>query len=198
MNTGQMVLVIGALTLLSILTLSVNSLIVSKTTTILRAEAELAAISIAQTMIDEIKTKYFDAIITTDTTKVYSASSFTAPGSLGPSAAEAAKVPLPDPPDTLVPYKSLKKTNYGDVDDYNNYRRFYYSYALGLFTVVDTVYYVQITNPDQKSGVQTFMKKIIVTVRHRNLVPEMSGYDQWRSRYCIQLSDVAIYRRYFF
>ncbi len=197
MNTGQILLVIGALTLLSIVSLSVNTLIVSKTTTILQAEAELTAISIAQSMLDEVKTKYFDQRVAYDSVKVFNPSFFTAPASFGPSGAEAVKVPLPEPPDTVVPYKSMKKSNYDDVDDYHNYRRFYYSHALGLFTVVDTVFYVLESNPDQVSGTQTFVKKIVVTVRHRNLAPAEASYNQWTSKYFLQLSDIAIYRRYY-
>ncbi|MDI6766491.1 MAG: hypothetical protein QME52_06685 [Bacteroidota bacterium] len=197
MNTGQMLLVIGALTLLTIMSLSVNTLILSKTTTILQAEAELTAISIAQSMLDEIKTKYFDQRVAYDSVKVYNLSLMTHPSAFGPSGVEAGKVPLPEPPDTVVPYKSMKKSNYDDVDDYHNYRRFYYSYALGLFTVVDSVYYVLESNPDQVSGTQTFVKRIVVTVRHRNLAPAEASYNQWTSRYYLQLADIAIYRRYY-
>jgi hypothetical protein len=176
---NQMFAVIGALILLGITSLSINNMLASKTTTMLQAEASLTAISIAQTMIDEIETKAYDAA-TANGTKVYSASSFTAPSGLGCNATEASNVPQPD--DT-TPFASIQY--YNDVDDYNNYSRTMYTPNLGNFSVVDTVIYVSEDNPDLQSNVQTYYKKIIVSVRH----PNMS--------YPVQLCDVAIYRKYF-
>ena len=200
MHTGQMLLVIGALTLLSIVTLSVNSLIVSKTTTILQAEAYLAAISIGQSMMDEIlRTQYDTATIPPK--KVYPGqqSKFTPYGRLGPETGpginEVTSVSLPEVPDTSVGYSSAIK--YNDVDDYHLYRRYYYSPSLGVFTVTDSIYYVLEDNPDQVSGSQTFFKKIVVTVRHRNLAPDDLSYNEWTSPYFVQISDIAVYRRYY-
>jgi hypothetical protein len=75
--------------------------------------------------------------------------------------------------------------NYSDVDDYNNYRRTVFNPRLGNFTVIDTVYYVYENNPDLKSTNRTFHKKIVVTVKHRNMLRPL------------QISDIAVYRRYF-
>lgn len=172
-----MLTVLGALALLSLVSLSVNSMIVGKTTTMLDAEAQLNAISIAQSMIDEIMTQSYDAA--TVSSKVFDAADFTAVGGLGCSGAEAAAVPLPD----AYPYKST--LGYNDVDDYNNYRRRVFTPRMGNFSVIDTVYYIVETNPDAQSGTQTFFKKVIVTVRHPNMTSPL------------QISDVAVYRRYF-
>jgi len=89
-----MLTVLGALALLSLVSLSINTMIVGKTTTMLDAEAQLNAISIAQSMIDEIMTKSYDAATVSE--KVYDDSNFTASGSLGCSAYESGVVPLPD------------------------------------------------------------------------------------------------------
>jgi hypothetical protein len=177
MHTGQMLTVLGALTLLSLVSLSINSMIVGKTTTMLDAEAQLNAVSIAQSMIDEIMTKSFDAATTS--AKVYNATDFTGAGSLGCNGAEASAVPLPD----AYPYNSVQ--GYNDVDDYHNYRRRVSTPRMGFFSVIDTVHYVLESNPDVKSGVQTFFKKVVVTVRHPNMTSPL------------QMSDVAVYRRYF-
>ena len=178
MGLGQMMSVIGALMLLSMVSLGINTMIIGKTTTMLEAEASLAAISLAQTMIDEIQTTNFDE--NTIGTKVYNATDLTAAGSFGPSGTEASNVPLPD---NASPFKSL--TKYNDVDDYNNYRRTASTPLLGNFTIEDSVYYVLETNPNTKSSTQTFFKKIVVKVTHRNM------------SFPLYLSDVAIYRRYF-
>lgn len=181
MNTGQLLTVLGALTLLSMVSLAVNSMIIGKTTTMLDAEANLAAVSLAQSMIDEIMTTSYDAVVTNpDSPKVYVASKFTAAGGLGPNSTESSQCPLPD---TTTPFKSI--TKYNDVDDYNNYRRVVSTAILGKFTLTDTVFYVSETNPDQKLSVQSFHKKVVVTVRHKNMASPL------------QLSDVVVYRRYF-
>ena len=178
MGLGQMMSVIGALMLLSMVSLGINTMIIGKTTTMLEAEASLAAISLAQTMIDEIQTKSYDA--STVTQHVYNAANFTASASLGPNATEQSNVSLPD---NSTPFKSDKY--YNDVDDYNYYRRSASTPLLGTFTITDTIYYVSETDPNQVSSTQTFFKKIVITVRH----PNMS--------YPLQLSDIAVYRRYF-
>ena len=178
MNTGQMFTVLGALVLLSMVSLSINSMIINKTTTMLEAQASLNAISLAQSMLDEIMTKSFD--LATVSAKIYDPSDLTAPSSLGPSSSEASNVPLPD---AANPFRSVKY--YNDVDYYHRYRRIASTPTMGPFTILDTVYYVVETNPDQKSSTQTFFKKVIVTVTHQNMT------------YPVKLSDVAIYRRYF-
>ena len=178
MGTGQMLSVLGAIMILSMVSLAINTMIIGKTTTMLEAEASLTAISLAQTMIDEILTKSYD--LATVTQKVYDPTLFTAASGLGPNSTETSNVPLPD---AATPFKSYKY--YNDVDDYNGYRRTASTPLLGKFTIVDTVYYVSESNPNQKLSTQTFFKKIVVTVRH----PNMS--------YPLQMSDLAVYRRYF-
>ena len=190
MNTGQMLLVLAALLLLGMVTLAVNKMLVNKTTTMLEAEASLNAISLAQSMIDEIMTKSYDLATAPGSSgpkdsgpKVYDSTAFTAPASLGPSNAEVSAVPRPEPPDTAVAYKSV--AGYNDVDDYNNYTRKAYTTLMGTFTLTDTVYYVSEFDPNSKSDKQTFHKKVVVTVRHPNMPRPL------------QLSDIAVYRTYF-
>ena len=110
MGTGQMLSVLGAIMLLSLVSLSINTMIVGKTTTMLEAEASLTAISLAQTMIDEIQTKSYDAA--TVSQKIYDPTKFTAADQLGCNSTEASNVPLPD---AATPFKSVKY--YNDVDD---------------------------------------------------------------------------------
>jgi len=197
MNLGQVLLIIGALTLFSIVSLSVNSLILSKTTAFYQTEAQLTGISVAQSMLDEIMTQGYDSASVTGI-RIWDSTKFTPSGRFGPETSpginEITAVTLPESPDTLTSYSSVRK--YNDIDDYNNYKRYYYSSALGLFAVIDSVFYVQESNPDQKSSYQTYFKKIIVTVRHPNLCFD-GGYNPWQGRYYVQLSNIAVYRRYF-
>ncbi len=177
MNTGQMLMVVGAMSLLGTITLSINKMIVDKTLLMLEAEATINSVSVAQAMIDEIQRKDFDQN-TTGGVKVYSASSMTSPSALGPETGETFTLP-----DTSTPFLSI--TKYNDVDDYNRYSRKASTPRLSGFTVTDSVYYVDENNPDNLSSTQTFVKKIVVTVTHPNMTNPL------------KLSDVAIYRRYF-
>jgi len=195
-------MILGALMLLSMITLSVNSLLVSKTLSMLQSEAHLTSISVAQSMIDEIMTCSYDSAVIGTSPRVWDSTKFTPLDKLGPetscpapSVNEVSIVARPEAPDTASPYKSI--TTYNDIDDYNNYRRYYYSPSLGLFAVTDTVYYVQEANPDVKSNRQTFFKKVVVTVRHPNLCPPGEYYTPWSGSYYLQLTDVAVYRRYY-
>lgn len=177
MHTGQMMMVLGALALLSLVSLSINTMIIGKTTTMLDAEGQLNAISIAQSMIDEVMQKQYDAA--TVSAKVYNAANFTGAGSLGCNGGEASAVPLPD----TYPYKS--PVGYNDVDDYHRYRRIVSTPRMGNFDVRDSVWYVVETNPDQRSTTPTFFKRVKVTVRHPNMASPLT------------MTDVAVYRRYF-
>ncbi|MBA4312909.1 MAG: hypothetical protein C0417_09790 [Chlorobiaceae bacterium] len=200
MNTGQVLLVIAALTLLSIVALSVNSLIVSKTTTILQAEAYLAAVTIGQSMLDEIMVARFDSAVL-GTKKVFpgQAAKFTPVTYFGPevngtSGNERTLVSLPESPDTATIYGASRY--YDDIDDYHCYKRYYYSEALGVFTVTDSIFY-WLEGSDATTSSQTFYKKILVTVRHPNLAFDDNVFNPWGSRYYLQISDVTVYRRYY-
>lgn len=200
MNTGQVLLVIAALTLLSIVSLSVNSLIVSKTTTILQAEAYLASVTIGQSMLDEIMVARFDSAVL-GSKKVFpgQAAKFTPTAYLGretngTSGNEYTLVGVPENPDTVSYYASSRY--YDDIDDYQGYRRYFYSQSLGTFTVTDSIFYWQ-ESSDTTVSYQTFFKKILVTVRHPNLAVDDASYNPWGSRYYLQIADVAVYRRYY-
>jgi hypothetical protein len=202
MNTGQVLLVIGALTLLSIVALSVNSLIVSKTTSILQAEAYLAATTIGQSMLDEIMVARFDSAVL-GAQKVFpgQAAKFTPVVRFGPEFSgtygnERTLVAIPENPDTITSYASSRY--YDDIDDYHGYKRYYYSQSLGAFTVTDSIFYWTDTGGDTTTNAQTFFKKILVTVRHPNLaMDDRRTYDKWNNPYYLQISDVAVYRRYY-
>ena len=166
--------VVGAFALLSLVTLSINSIIVEKTTVMLDTEASITGISLAQAMVDEIQSKEYDT--QTIGVRVYDVANLTPTNSLGPEGGEG--VTLPD----VYPYQSV--TGYNDLDDYNGYRRTVGTARLDNFTIVDSVYYVMESNLDLKSSTQTYYKKMVVTVTHPNMkVP-------------VVLTDISVYRRY--
>jgi hypothetical protein len=181
MNTGQMFLVIGSITLLSLLALSINQLVLGQTQTMLDSEASLNAISIAQSLIDEIQTKLYDEA--TRNTRIFDKdvpSLMTSPYSLGPSSSEQSYVPRPD---SAFPHRSI--LGYSDVDDYNGYIRSDTTSLMSGFRDSVVVYYVSEANPDQKSYVATCFKRIDVIVTHPCMKKPL------------RLSDISIYRRFF-
>jgi hypothetical protein len=162
MNLGQMLLVVGALTLLSALSLSVNSSILNAYVVSYDSEATIDAVSIGQAMIDEILTQAFDSV-------TVSSQSILTPSLCTPAARLGADI---DSEKTLnyadtLQYKS--QAIFNDIDDYNRYTRIVKAPRLGNFTVTDSVYYVQDTNLDAYSATQTWYKKIVVTIKHPNL-----------------------------
>ncbi len=204
MNTGQMLLVILALALLATVTITINKMIEYRTSSMLETEADLNAISLGQTMLDEIMTKAYDDSVENPSHMIYDSTRFVPYAYFGPKGSEATNVPQPDTlrmplpgqtPNIDTLYKSAKW--YHDVSDYQFYRRLAFTPSMAIFSIIDTVYYVQETAPDVKSAHQTFFKKVVVSVRHPNMYPPGVNYDQWAGPICVQLSDVMVYRKYF-
>ena len=167
MNLGQMLLVVGAFTILSLLTLTVNSTLLQSYVISYDSEATIDAISVGQAMIDEILAQTFDSLTTT-TSIVKIPTSCTPWNRLGAdldSEKTFAGI-IATTPDT-APF--LSQLKYNDVDDYNHYARIVNSTHLGKFYVRDSIFYVQEAAFDAMSSTQTWYKKIRVTVSHPNL-----------------------------
>lgn len=170
MNLGQMLLVVGALAILSMLTLAINSSILQAYVVSYDSEAAIDAISIGQAMIDEIVSPaiQFDSLTNT-TQKVTLPTACTLPSKLGADidSEKTFATAVAAYPDT-APFKSQIKFN--DVDDYNHYTRIVKSTHLGNFTVRDSVFYVQEGYLDVPyTTSQTWYKKVLVTISHPNL-----------------------------
>ncbi|MBI5464307.1 MAG: hypothetical protein HY966_05070 [Ignavibacteriales bacterium] len=186
MNTGQTMMVIAAFALLSMLTLAVNSTMIMTSTLGLETQTNLNALSIAQSMLDEIQTQEYDEY-TTNSQRAFQFSSLTTAASFGPDAGETfAGIDK----DSTGNFKS--KRFFDDVDDYHLYHRQAYDARLGWFDVVDTVQYVQNLNPDAVSLTQTWHKRIIVTVTHYAMNKKLDG-----TIIPLQLYDCSVYRKYF-
>lgn len=156
-----MLLVAGALTILSTVTLSINSSILQAYVVSYDSEATIDAISIGQAMVDEMQAQAFDSV-TTGGVRITDPSQCTPPSRLGVNPNDSV-IALPD----VEPFRS--QTGYDDVDDYNHYTRIVNSTHLGKFTVRDSVFYVLEGDLNTGSAVQTWYKKIFVTVSHPNL-----------------------------
>jgi len=143
MNTGQGLITIAAMMLLSIMVLRVNNTILNTGKVVYDAKFGLLATSIATSMLEEINSKAFDA--NTDSLNATSLSQLTAPNKLGPESGE------------VYP-------NFDDIDDYNGYTRTDSSMPSAIFNISCKVVYVSSTSPDSPSTSATWNKKITVTV----------------------------------
>jgi hypothetical protein len=143
MSGTQMFLVIGGITIFSILVLNVNKAIAFNEEQKISAEMISAATSVGQGMIDEISSKYFDHALTPNT--LYNTGLLTPPSQLGPEAGES-------------------YADFNDVDDYNDYTRTEILPRAGEFNINVKVDYVHDTNLNQVLTVKSRTKRIHVQV----------------------------------
>jgi len=148
MNTGQSLITIAAMMLLSILVLRINSTILTTDQVVQDSKFGLLATSIATSLIEEATSKAFDA--NTDSSNVTSLSQLTAPSKLGPESGE------------VYP-------NFDDVDDYNRYTRIDSSMPSAVFKDSCIVVYVASSTPGVTSSTATWNKKITVVVTSKSM-----------------------------
>lgn len=143
-NTGQMLLVLGALILFSLTLPSLNSSILYNDRTLIATNAELAATSLAQKILSEAGTKAFDEVCIS--TRPSSPSQLTQPNALGPNGGE----------------------NYPNFDDVDDFHGLNLADSLTLpsvlFNISGLVNYMDPDNPSQAVAYQTFVKRLRVTV----------------------------------
>ncbi|RPI04704.1 MAG: hypothetical protein EHM64_09105 [Ignavibacteriae bacterium] len=191
MNTGQMMLILCAMSILAVLTLSINSSIVNASVLGFNMEVNLDAISIAQSTLDEILYNDFDQNTINDT-RAFEYTDITPAGLLGPDGAGEQIDGGVDIEDTTKVNDFQSKTKFNDVDDYDGYHRKAWNPRLGWFDVRVVVTYVSETNPDVVESDRTFYKRVTVTVTHPNMIT-----DSEQHIIPMVIRDLAVYRRYF-
>ena len=144
MGSGHQVLTIAAMLLLSLLFLAVNRQNSERASSLYSSGSVIDANGIAQSVIDEILCKAFDE--NTIFKSVWSVDSLTSINSLGPE------------------YGETQHTQFDDIDDYNNYSTVISIGEYGEFSIHTSVDYIVNLNPDLKSSVPTYSKKIEVAV----------------------------------
>lgn len=176
---------IGAFTLLATLTLAINATIVQTSNMGLEMEANLNALSYAQSMLDEILTKSFDEN-TTNNRRVFTYAGMTARASFGPDGGEA--ITGPDSSRTGI-FRS--QWRFDDVDDYHGYERWVWNLRLGWFILRDTIQYVHEDNLVSQTA-QTWHKKITVNVENFSMIKDENG-----NIIPYRMHDIAVYRKYY-
>ena len=164
MNTGQSLITIAAMMLLSVLVLRINSTILNTDRVVQDSKFGLLATSMATSIIEEATNKAFDE--NTVSNNINSISQLTAPNKLEPESGEV----YPD---------------YNDVDDYNGYSRIDSSMPSAVFKISCSVAYVSSTSPNVISNIATWNKKVTVTISSismRDTVTMSSIFSYWYFR----------------
>jgi hypothetical protein len=149
MNTGQTLLSIGALFLLTLTVLRVNNSILVTDSVMQESKFGILATSLATSLIEKASKKAFDANTFDDA--VSTLSELTPSSGLGPGSGEVA-------PDLC-----------NDFDDFNGYVDSVTNLPSAKFYLAAKVCYVNPNNPDGKITTQSWHKKMTVTVTSSNL-----------------------------
>ncbi len=170
MNTGQSLLSIGAMFLLSLTVLRVNNSILVTDTVMQDSKFGILATSLATSLIEKASKKAYDANTYDDA--VTSKSELTSPVGLGPGSGEIA-------PDLC-----------NDFDDFNGYVDSVTNLPSARFYLSAEVCYVDPNNPNGKLNTQSWHKKMTVTVtspdigneERRDTIRLSTIYSYWHFR----------------
>ena len=182
---------LAAMVLLSVFILSTNSLIQKSSLTVTDSEYFITAISLAQNVIDEAKTKAFDeefaANKNSDSKKLADVlKKLTTNINLGRDKGEDT-FQYPDLPDTVIGqiYNSTKL--FDDFDDYNGYQRIVNTRRAETFKILSVVEYVDPENPDKtsKNSEPTLCKRMTVYVTSPYLKSHGGNYETVKLQYAM-------------
>ena len=148
MNTGQMLLTIGAMILLSTLILRVNNNFAGNTETVYDSKFVILGTSVGASVIEEAMGKAFDE--NTVNAPVSKLSDLTNPNKLRPEGSES-------------------YPNFNDFDDYNEYTKIDSTMPSAVFKVQCSVSYVDPNSPDVTSNSRTWTKRISVIVTSNSM-----------------------------
>ena len=164
MNTGQMMLTIGALILLSTLMLRINTIDLQTDTVRAEAQYGVLATSIITSIMEKAKSLAFDA--KTDTNNVTSTNDLTPSLNLGPGFGET-------------------YDTFNDFDDFHGYTKVDSSMPSAVFDISCEVFYIHKSNLKDKYHSRTWHKKISVQVSSafmQDTIKQSSIYSYWYFR----------------
>jgi Tfp pilus assembly protein PilX len=157
---NSFLLILGSLLLLTLFSLASNRLIGENERIAEESEFNLTAFSLAQSIIDEAKSKEFDqhtvgAELTTPVT-------LTAAAQLGPDPGEELSGA-----DSTSDAGYASMTRFNDVDDYNGYHRYVSTPRADGYEISVQVAYASTSCPDSLLSTPTFCKHMVVSVSSR-------------------------------
>jgi hypothetical protein len=162
MNTGQIMLTVGAMAILSMTTLRVNRNFVDSGVSLDETKFAVLAVSLASSTLEEANSKSFDEKTTED-----AVTGETYLSTIGKDNGET----NPD--------------NFDDCDDYDNYRDSVLNIPSAKFYIKCTVNYVSPATPDINSTAKTYHKRITIFVTSPSMsdtIKMSSIYSYWYYR----------------
>lgn len=148
MNSGHMLLSLGAMMLLSTILLGVNSNILNTNSTLDETKFSILATSLGTSIIEEANSKAFDLATVDDA--VSSVNSLTDPNGLGPAIGET-------------------YPNFNDFDDFNGLSRLIATLPSAVFKESCAVHYVSAYDPSSIVNTKTWHKRIDVFITSPSL-----------------------------
>lgn len=149
MNTGQMMITIGALILLSVVVLRVNTGNLATNEVLINSKLDILAISLANSTIEEATSKAFDEY------------TITKPAELTSNLTEPSKFDK-DPGESYP--------NVDDMDDYDGITIYDSVSGADYYEIKCAVAYVDTTNPEITTTSRTWHKKITVRVTSKGML----------------------------
>ncbi|GAB4140283.1 MAG: hypothetical protein Fur0015_10660 [Ignavibacteriales bacterium] len=165
MNTGQTIISVGALAILSLIVLRINTTFLSTNTILYESKFNITAMSLATSIVEEATSKAFDE--KTDSNSVSSLSGLSS--AIGKESGE------------VYP-------NFDDFDDFDGYTITTVgdsTFESAVFNIVAHVYYVDPSNPERKSSTPTWHKRIDVDVTSPSMMDTIQFsqvYSYWYFR----------------
>lgn len=164
MNTGQTLLATGALALLSLIILRVNSGFLSTNNTLQDTKFGLLGVSLATSVIEEACGLAFDELSKDDA--LTGTDELTISSALGPEVGES-------------------YADFDDFDDFDGFAKVDSTMPSAMFNISAEVDYITPGNPDISSGSRTWHKKITVIVTSKSMTDTIkmsSIYSYWYFR----------------
>jgi hypothetical protein len=152
---GNYLMAFGALIIFSVFSLITNKSLINNKKVAMESSYIITATSLAQSVIEEAKTKAFDENTILGSISLKNSLS---PYPLGPN---SESVPSPD---TLINNSFKSMSIFDDVDDYNNYYRIVNSPLSGKNYINVRVYYADSTAPYDSISGKSWNKKMTVTI----------------------------------
>jgi hypothetical protein len=148
MSTGQTILTVGALVLLSILVMNVLRNAGASEEVYSSTRINLEAIALTTSIIEEASQLPFDEVCWDSTNLTKSLSDFTAPVNLG------------------ADFGEFDFSTFDDFDDFNGYASIETTLQC-IYTLSCQVNYVTENNPNVNSGVKTYYKKLSIATTNQ-------------------------------
>jgi hypothetical protein len=185
-----MLITIGAVFLLALVILRVNTSFFSTQSVLLNSQFGVMAVSLGTSLIEEANSKAFDK--ETDTTSVSTTNSLTSPGSLGPDAGDT--YPNFDDFDDYDGFSKIVSSDLASIERFYGvghpaYKQIDSTIRSAVYKIDCVVDYVNPSTPEITSTLKTWHKRLRVTITS----PQFHDTLDYAQRDTVRLSTIFSY-----